>query len=158
MNKKINIIIIFLLISNCTLNKVEKHHGSIYLEQKKDQILINEFNKNDVKKILGPPSTKSYFDNETWVYIENVKTGSKLLKLGKRNLLTNDVLIVEFDRYGVTINKKFLTKEDIKKIKFDKNITKVDYSQKSFIYKALSGLKDKINDPLGTKRIKTKRD
>jgi hypothetical protein len=66
-----------------TLNKVEKHHGSIYLEQKKDQILINEFNKNDVKKILGPPSTKSYFDNETWVYIENVKTGSKLLKLGK---------------------------------------------------------------------------
>ncbi|MDA9635215.1 hypothetical protein N9S58_01470, partial [Candidatus Pelagibacter sp.] len=71
---------------------------------------------------------------------------------------TNDVLIVEFDRYGVTKNKKFLTKEDIKKIKFDKNITKVDYSQKSFIYKALSGLKDKINDPLGTKRIKTKRD
>ena len=148
MYKKINIIIIFLLISNCTLNKVEK----------KDQILINEFNKNDVKKILGPPSTKSHFDNETWVYIENVKTSSKLLKLGKRNLLRNDVLIIEFDKYGVIMSKRFLTKKDIEKIKFDENITTVDYSQKSFIYKALSGLKDKINDPLGTKRIKTNRD
>ena len=56
------------------------------------------------------------------------------------------------------MSKRFLTKKDIEKIKFDENITTVDYSQKSFIYKALSGLKDKINDPLGTKRIKTNRD
>ena len=154
MNKKLLIVITFLLISNCTLNKVEKHHGAVYLDKKKDLILVNITNKNDIKQVLGPPSTKSFFKNETWLYIENVKTSSKLSKLGKRSLLKNDVLILEFNKYGILINKEFLTKNDIKKINFEKNITTGDYNKKSAIRKALSGLKDKINDPLGNKRIK----
>ena len=153
--KKTLLIISILFITNCTLNKVEKHHGSIFLEKKKDEIIINKFNKNDVKKTLGPPSTKSLFENDTWIYMESVKTNSKLSKLGKRSLVRNNILILEFNKFGIVTNKKYLTKDDINKIKFEEQITKVDYNKKSLVYKMLSGLKDKINDPLGTKRIKT---
>ena len=153
--KKTLLIISILFITNCTLNKVEKHHGSIFLEKKKDEIIINKFNKNDVKKTLGPPSTKSLFENDTWIYMESVKTNSKLSKLGKRSLVRNNILILEFNKFGIVTNKKYLTKDDINKIKFEEHITKVDYNKKSLVYKMLSGLKDKINDPLGTKRIKT---
>ena len=38
--------------------------------------------------------------------------------------------------------------------KFDNTITGVNYSKKSFIYKALSTLRQKVDDPLGKKRIK----
>jgi outer membrane protein assembly factor BamE (lipoprotein component of BamABCDE complex) len=153
--KKTLLIISILFITNCTLNKVEKHHGSIFLEKKKDEIIINKFNKNDVKKTLGPPSTKSLFENDTWIYMESVKTNSKLSKLGKRSLVRNNILILEFNKFGIVTNKKYLTKDDINKIKFEEQITKVDYNKKSLVYKMLSGLKDKINDPLGSKRIKT---
>ena len=153
--KKTLLIISILFITNCTLNKVEKHHGSIFLEKKKDEIIINKFNKNDVKKTLGPPSTKSLFENDTWIYMESVKTNSKLSKLGKRSLVRNNILILEFNKFGIVTNKKYLTKDDINKIKFEEQITKIDYNKKSLVYKMLSGLKDKINDPLGTKRIKT---
>jgi outer membrane protein assembly factor BamE (lipoprotein component of BamABCDE complex) len=155
MKKTILLLFTVIFITNCTLNKVENHHGSIFLEKKKDEIIVNKFNKNDVKKILGPPSTVSTFENQTWIYMENIKTSSKLLKLGKRNLIKNDILIIEFNRLGVVINKEYLTKKDINKIKFEKNITEADYSKRSIVYKMLSGLKEKINDPKGTKRIKT---
>ena len=42
----------------------------------------------------------------------------------------------------------------MKNIKFDENITSVNYSKKSFIYNFLSTLRQKIDDPLGKKRIK----
>ena len=154
--KKISLLIASILfITNCTLNKGEKHHGTIFLEKKKDDIVVNKFNKNDVNNILGPPSTVSLFENDTWIYLENVKTNSKLRKFGKRSLIKNNILILEFDKYGILITKKYLTKNDINKIKFENKITTVDYSKQSIVTKMLSGLKNKINDPLGKKRIKT---
>ena len=151
------IIILFIFIPNCKLNKVENYHGSTYLNITKDEIFVNKSNKNDVNQILGPPSTTSIFDNETWIYLENAKSSSKLSKLGKRTLLKNNVLILEFDTYGILISKNYLTKKDLKKMRFTKDITSVNYSKKSLTYRLLSGLRDKINDPLGTKRIKTKK-
>ena len=42
----------------------------------------------------------------------------------------------------------------MKKIDFIKDETLVSYSKRSFIYNFLSSLRQKINDPLGKKRIK----
>ena len=103
---------------------------------------------------MGPPSTKGFFKDETWIYIDNLKTSSRLLKLGKRTLIKNDVLVLDFNKYGILINKKFYTKNDIERINFEENTTKINYKRKSFIYNILKGLKDKINDPLGSKKIK----
>ena len=143
-----------MFISNCSLNKVIKHHGVHYLDIKEKQLVINQTNKNDILKILGPPSTKGMFDNNVYIYIERKTSSSKLRKLGKKKLLINNVLIVEIDNKGILVSKEFLNKEKINKINFSENTTEKNYSKKSFVYGVLNSLRQKINDPLGKKRNK----
>ena len=104
---KIVIITIFLLISNCTLNKVVKHHGVHYLDKKQEKLILSNTNKNDIIKILGPPSTKSTFDNDVWIYIERKHIVSSLFKLGKEKLIVNNVLIIEINNQGLLVKKDF---------------------------------------------------
>jgi len=157
MNKILLIIIIF-FISNCSLNKVVKHHGVPFLEKKQQKLTLHNSNKNDVTKLLGPPSTKSTFDNDVWVYIERKTTNStNLLKFGKRKLLLNNVLILELDTKGLLVKKEFFNKENMEKLKFTKSKTKISYSKRTFVYDFLSSLRQKLNDPLGKrKKGKTK--
>ena len=140
------------LFSNCTLNKVVQHHGVHNLSIKQSKLKVNETNINDILKIIGPPSSKSTFDNSVYIYIERKTSGSKLRKLGKKILIKNDVLILDIDKRGVLVSKKFLNKDDMQKIKFDENITKANYSKRSFVYNFLSSMRQKIDDPLGKKR------
>ena len=152
--KKIYFLIILLLLTQCSLNKVVLHHGVHNLEKKQVKLELNTTNKNDIIKLIGPPSTKSTFDNDVFIYIERKTSSSRLTRLGKKKLLVNNVLVLEIDENGILENKTFYNKEDMKKIKFDENITSVNYSKRSFIYNFLSSLRQKIDDPLGKKRIK----
>ena len=147
-------ILFFIFVTSCSLNKVVHHHGVHNLEKKQTKLLLNETNRNDIIKIIGPPSTKSSFDNDVLIYIERKTSSSKLSKLGKKILLVNNVLVLEIDNRGILVNKQFLNKDDMQKIKFDEDITSVSYSKKSFIYNFLYSLRQRIDDPLGKKRIK----
>ena len=151
--KKI-LILLILFLASCSLNKVIKHHGVHNLEKKQTQLKINYTNKNDIIRLIGPPSTKSTFDNDIYIYIERTTSGSKLTKFGKRKLLKNFVLVLEIDSTGLLLSKKFYNKNDMKNIKFDENVTDINYSKKSFIYQFLKSVREKIDDPLGKKRIK----
>ena len=151
--KKI-LLLSLILISSCTLNKVIHHHGVHNLEKKQTKLTINYTNKNDIIELMGPPSTKSSFNNDVYIYIERKTSGTKITKLGKKQLVKNDVLVLEIDKTGMLLSKKFYNKDDMNKIKFDENETGINYSQKSFIYNFLSSLRQKIDDPLGKKRIK----
>ncbi len=131
-----------------------QHHGVHNLEKKQSQLKINYTNKNDIIKLIGPPSTKNTFDNEVFIYIERKTSSSKLSKLGKKQLIKNDVLVLEVDKTGILLSKKFFNKEDMKQIRFDENQTGINYKKKSFIYTFLSSVRQKIDDPLGKKRIK----
>ncbi len=124
------------------------------MEKKQAKLRINESNKNDIVKLIGPPLTKSTFDNDVYIYIEQKTSNSKILKLGKKELFINDVLVLEVDNTGMLLTKNFYNKNDMKNINFDENITGINYSKRSFIYNFLSSVRNKIDDPLGKKRIK----
>ena len=143
-----------MILSQCSLNKVILHHGVHNLDKKQTKLKINNSNKNQILELIGPPSTQSTFDNEVYIYIERKTSSSKLTKLGKKTLLKNNVLVLEIDNRGLLVNKQFYDMEDMKNIDFDESITMVNYSKKSFIYDFLSTLRQKIDDPLGKKRIK----
>ena len=151
--KKI-LLLSFLLLASCSFEKIVLHHGVHNLEQKQSKLRINYSNKNDIIKLIGPPSTKSTFDNDIYIYIEKKTSGSKLTKLGKKKLVKNDVLVLELDNMGILLSKKFYNKNDMNNINFDNNQTGINYSKKSFIYNFLSSVRQKIDDPLGKKRIK----
>tara|TARA_B100001093_G_C26519057_1_gene880924 strand:+ start:375 stop:836 length:462 start_codon:yes stop_codon:yes gene_type:complete len=151
--KKI-LILTFLILSSCSLNKVIQHHGVHNLENKQGKIRINYTNKNDIIELIGPPSTQSKFDNDILIYIERKTSSSKLSKLGKKKLITNNVLVLEIDNKGILLTKKFYDLNDLNDIEFDKDETGINYTKKTFINNFLSTVREKIDDPLGKKRIK----
>ena len=148
------LILTLLFLSSCTLNKVVQHHGVHSLEKKQTKLKVNTTNKNEIIKFIGPPSTKSTFDNDVYIYIERKTSSSKLTKLGKKKLLSNNVLVLELDKTGILLSKKFYNKDDMNDLNFDENETSINYSKRSFIYNFLSSIRQKIDDPLGKKRIK----
>ena len=156
MFKILYIIFFSLIVTNCSFKPVIDHHGVPFLKKKQLLLIVNKSNKNDIKKILGIPSTKSKFNNDIWIYIERKQSQSKLKELGKMKIVKNDVLILEIDRYGILKKKEFYNQDDMKKIKLAKNNTEDKFGKNSFIYEFLSSMRQKMNDPLGQRAKKRK--
>ena len=157
MIKILYIIFISLIVTNCSFKKVVKHHGVPFLEKKQEALIVNESNKNDVRKLLGNPSTTSKFNNDVWIYIERKQTQSNLRNLGKMKIYKNDVLVLEINDYGILKNKQFYDIDDMEKIKIVKETTESGFSKKAFIYDFLSSMRQKINDPLGQRAKKRRK-
>ena len=145
MKRFIIFLFLFLFIANCSSNKVSNTHGFTSLQAKYERIIINKTNKNDISKIIGPPSTISNFDENKWFYIQTRKENQSLLKLGIKKIEKNNVLVVSFNNKGILEEKKILSLNDMNDIKYVKEITKKDYKQNNTIYKILSSLREKAN-------------
>ena len=144
-HKRVLYIIFFsLCLNNCQLNTPKENHGINFLENREKTLILGKTNKNDVIKLIGNPHTTSIKDDDTWIYFERTIVKGKLIKLGQNVLSENNILKLEFDKYGVLINKKILNKNDMKKIKYSKKETENERSQKSFVEKFLSSIKQKM--------------
>ena len=156
MRKTLYIIFFSLIVTNCSFKPVVKHHGVPFLEKKQASLMINKSNKNDIRNILGTPSTKSKFDNDIWIYIERKQTQSKLKNLGRMKIFKNDVLVLELDSYGILKKKEFYNKEDMENIKIVEATTEAGFKKSTFVYNFMSSMRQKINDPLGQRAKKRK--
>ncbi|WP_440921503.1 outer membrane protein assembly factor BamE domain-containing protein [Candidatus Pelagibacter sp.] len=143
-----------LVVSNCSFKKVVKHHGVPFLEKKQKQLIIDESTSNDVRRILGTPSTRSKFDNDVWIYIERKQTQSRLRNLGRMKIFKNDILVLEIDNFGILKKKNFYNIEDMNKIKIVEETTEASFARNSFIYDFMSSMRQRINDPLGVRAKK----
>tara|TARA_B100001057_G_scaffold499145_1_gene608722 strand:- start:1112 stop:1576 length:465 start_codon:yes stop_codon:yes gene_type:complete len=152
MKKILLLLFLFTILNNCGFKKRVDHHGVHMLKKKSEDIIVAETNKNDVIKLLGPPSTISTFDNDLYFYIERKITTKPLIKLGKQKFLENNVLIIEIDNRGITAKKEFFDLNKMKKLKIVSAETSVDYQKQDFIYDFLSSMRQKVNDPLGKRK------
>ena len=141
---KILWISLFIILIGCQLQEPSKNHGIIFLENRSKKLVINQSNTNDVIKIIGNPHSKSISNNDEWIYFERILTKGKYHKLGKSVLKTNNVLVLTFDKYGVLKSKKIYAKEDKKKLSFSDKETDNDITQKSFVERFLSSVKEKM--------------
>ena len=136
------------------MQKPIKHHGVHKLELKEKKLMLNKTNKNDIIKILGPPSVESKFDNEVLFFIERKISNTSTFRFSKQMIVTNNVLVVELDSYGILKKKDFYDLTKMNKLKFSKKTTTVNYKKDNFVYDFLSSMRQKINDPLGRRRKK----
>ena len=130
--KLIYIIFIFLFTLNCSINKVSNIHGSRFLEDKYAKIQINKTNKNDIRKLVGPPSSVGLFDN-IWIYVERNKTNQSLIKLGIKKIEINNILIVQFNNMGILIDKKIIDKKKMNDVIYVKSATEKDFKQDNYL-------------------------
>ena len=145
MKKNIFLLAFFLfLISGCNQNEVIKTHGVAYLKKREKLIIVNQTNKNDTIAIMGQPSTKGMVDDNLWIYIERTVTRGKLLKLGRNYLKKNNVLVLEFDKYGILNKKEFYNKDQMNKLSFAKQVTQNEIRKENFIESFLSSVRQKM--------------
>ena len=145
MKKNIYLLGFFLFfIFSCSRQELVKTHGLAYLNKREKLIIVNQTNKNDTISILGQPSTKGMVNDDLWIYIERTRNRGKLLKLGRNYLKKNNVLILEFDKYGIIMRKEFYDKGKMNDIKFAKNETENELRKENFIYSFLSSVRQKM--------------
>jgi|TARA_B100001059_G_scaffold236490_1_gene287279 outer membrane protein assembly factor BamE (lipoprotein component of BamABCDE complex) len=135
---------IFIILIACQLQEPTKVHGIIFLENRAKKLTIDQSNKNDVIQIIGQPHAKSIANENEWIYIERVFTKGNYHKLGRNVLKSNNVLVLNFDRYGILKQKLLIDKENKNKVKFSKSITENEITQKSAVEKFLSSIKEKM--------------
>jgi len=138
------LVIILFIITGCQRKEVTKTHGIAYLEEREKLIVINKSNKNDTVNVLGQPSTKGMTNDNLWIYIERTITRRSLFKLGKNYLKKNNVLVLEFNNYGILVKKEFYNKKNMKKLSFAKNITENEIRKENFVQGFLSSVRQKM--------------
>ena len=105
--KKLVFITLLFILSNCQFKDPIKGHGINFLKNRSEKISLNKSNKNDVIKVLGNPHTKSIEDENLWFYFDRKIASGKLVTFGEMKLLENNVLVLNFDKYGIVIKKNF---------------------------------------------------
>ena len=135
---------LFIFSTGCQLQESTKIHGILYLENRIKQLKVNTDNTNDVIQLIGQPHTKSIDNDKIWIYIERILTRGSFHKLGQNILKTNNVAVLEFDKFGILKSKTLYDREKINKIKFNTNKTENEITQKSFVEKFLTSIKSKM--------------
>ena len=138
------LLILFFILIGCKLQEPTKSHGILFLENRSNQLVVKKDNKNDVIKLFGSPHSKSFNNDDEWIYIERVLTKGSFHKLGQNVIKSNNVLVLSFNKYGIINNKKFLNQSDLNKLSFSKDITDNDLSKRSFVESFLSSIKSKM--------------
>ena len=137
-------VIILFFITACQQKEVTKTHGIAYLEKREKLIVVNKTNKNDTINVLGQPSTKGMTDDNLWIYIERTTTRGSIFMLGRSYLKKNNVLVLEFDKYGILTKKEFYNKKKMKKVSFAKDVTENEIRKENFIQGFLSSVRQKM--------------
>ena len=137
-------LILFFILIGCKLQEPTKSHGILFLENRSNQLVVKKDNKNDVIKLFGSPHSKSFNNDNEWIYIERVLTKGSFHKFGQNVIKSNNVLVLSFNKYGIINQKKFLDQSDLNKLSFSKDITDNDLSKRSFVESFLSSVKSKM--------------
>ncbi len=134
----------FIFLLSCQLQEPSKNHGIVFLKNRSDKLVIDSSNKNDVIKIIGQPHSKSINNENEWIYIERILTKGEYHKLGQNILKENNVLVLKFDKFGILKNKFFYDKNNKNKLKFTEKETTNEITQKSFVEKFLTSIREKM--------------
>jgi outer membrane protein assembly factor BamE (lipoprotein component of BamABCDE complex) len=142
--KKLYIIFFLILLNNCQLKAPNKSHGINFLENRNKTLKVGITNQNDVIKIIGHPHSRSIIDDDIWIYFERTISRGKLVKFGQNVLKENNILELQFNKYGVLTYKKIYNKENMNKLSYSDKETENNISQQSFVGKFLSSVREKM--------------
>jgi len=140
--KKILIFFLALIMTSCTLNKVDNVHGVSNLKNKISLIKNNKSNKNDIVQIFGPMPVIDKKDNR-WAYFEVRETKTKY---GKKNVYVNDYIEIYFDKYGIVKKFEFYNLNNMNDIKFAKEKTRSLGVKDTFTKNLLSSTRQRMEN------------
>jgi outer membrane protein assembly factor BamE (lipoprotein component of BamABCDE complex) len=145
-NKTIpSLVLICFFLFACSLTPNIKVSGVANLEKKQEVLVIGVSNKNDVISYLGESILKESPGDDSWAYIESSEIKNIF---GKRKIIKNNVLLLEFNQRGVLAGKHILNINDINKLDLDKDITNTNALNDSFSKKFFGSLRKRMQSKL----------
>jgi outer membrane protein assembly factor BamE (lipoprotein component of BamABCDE complex) len=145
--KKLTLIIFCIsTVLSCSYKPVIKNNGILNLDKRTELMTVGTTNKNDVIQLIGQTTLKEHPNENIWAYIETVEQK----KFGKKKIIKNTLLILEFDSKGILKNKKILNKNDFNKINFDESITVSSGLNNSFSKRIFSSIRKRSQNRLDT--------
>ena len=145
-NKITFIIFCFSTILSCSYKPVVKNNGIQNLDKRTELMTVGTTNKNDIIQLIGQTTLKEHPNENIWAYVETVEQK----KFGKKKIIKNTLLILEFDSRGVLKNKKILNKNDFNKLKFDEASTETYGLNNSFSKRIFSSIKKRAQNRIDT--------
>ena len=133
-------------ILSCSYKPVVKTNGIQNLDKRTDLMTVGTTNKNDVIELIGQTILKEQPNENIWAYVETVEQK----KFGKKKIIKNTLLILEFDSKGVLKNKKILNKNDFNKLKLDEASTESYGLNNSLSKRIFSSIKKRAQNRLDT--------
>ena len=146
LKKRTPIVACFLLILSCSYKPVIKSSGVLNLDKRTALLSLGYTNKNDVIQLLGETIIKEQPNEYKWVYIEKIEQK----KFGKKKIIKNTLLILEFDNRGMLTSKKILNKDDFNEVKFDSTETVSSGLNNSFSKRIFSSIRKRAQNRLDT--------
>ena len=110
--KKALFLLMLLISPLCACTDIEINRGAELKQANIDRI-TPESNKGDVINVLGSPSSKSSFGDETWYYISNRRAQNII---GSDKVLEQDILAVTFDKNDKVSNVTVYNKDNMQNV------------------------------------------
>ena len=145
-NKTIaSLVLICFFLFSCSLTPNTKLSGVANLQKKQESLVIGITNKNDTIGYLGEAILKEYPGDNSWAYIETSEIKNIF---GRKTIVKNNVLLLEFNSRGVLANKLILNINDIKMLDLDKDITNTNALNDSFSKKFFGSMRKRLQNKL----------
>ena len=101
------------------------------------ELTVGTSSRNDVQSLLGSPTARATFDDNTWLYIGEVTR----TRVGRRpGIDSQDVIVVTFDQGGVLRNIKQLNQDDSREVQVVSRTTPSPGSEASFLQQLLGNV------------------
>ncbi len=105
-------------------------HGNSLDPARLSEVKPGEMSRQEVQEILGSPSSKAVFDQESWYYISS---RTEAFAFFKPKVTERNIVIVRFDKKGIVSEVKTLDLKDGLPVEFVERQTPTSGKELTFI-------------------------
>jgi outer membrane protein assembly factor BamE (lipoprotein component of BamABCDE complex) len=99
-----------MLVGGCSVFEAQSQlRGNHVDADQLKELVPGTSTRNDVTALIGSPTARAMFDDNTWIYISEV-TRPRIARV--QGVLSQDVLVLSFNEQGVLQDMKRLNQED----------------------------------------------
>ena len=133
--------IILILIYNCS-PRISRH-GNFFTKEELNILKSAKLNKSEIIEVLGQPSTKSTFSDNTWYYIYFIQKERAVFEVKNT---ANTVLKIRFDNKQ-NVSDYTVIKNNVEGIPISTDITESNALKRGLVRELLDSFVRRLKEP-----------
>ena len=133
--------IVLILIYNCS-PRISRH-GNFFTKEELNILKYAKLNKSEIIEVLGQPSTKSTFSDNTWYYIYFIQKERAVFEVKNT---ANTVLKIRFDNKQ-NVSDYTVIKNNVEGISISTDITESNALKRGLVRELLDSFVRRLKEP-----------